>query len=133
MFKFFRRTPPKAAPVLVPEQYALTAMVIWELHLDPLNLPDYSRSVFLQGMANLRDKHGAAETRQHVLDVIAPAAEDLWQAMRDADEFDDSFDWEFCPRYVEHCWDFENGCPKPNARQILLKLFEIERKRRGQS
>lgn len=108
---------------MLTNDYALTAMVLWELFLEPVNLPPRKQSVFLTWVQNYRDTNGTADTRDQIL-ALAKPCQDLSDIMYGEGEFDESFDWEFCPRWLEHCVDWSNDWSvKPNAREIMKRLW----------
>lgn len=67
------------------------AMCLWEELLQPVwgaSYPEYEA---------YRELHGACETRDRVIELV-PAAQGIFKLIRE--EFDSSFDWEFCPRFL---------------------------------
>jgi len=74
-----------------------TAMCIWEEVLDRLN-DDYAPQ---NKWETYRSNFGTATLRQHVIEFARPI-EDAWEAMH-PDEFDDPFDWEFVPLFLDVC------------------------------
>lgn len=78
----------------VEEETALTAMCIWEALLERLSGKD-SENVYSQK----REEVGACELRSIVLHLLAPAVEAAYDVVKD--EYQDPFDWEFVPAFLE--------------------------------
>ena len=78
----------------VEEETALTAMCIWETLLERMSGKDCD-NVYSQK----REVVGACEMRSIILHLLAPAVEAAYEAVKD--EYQDPFDWEFVPAFLE--------------------------------
>ena len=78
----------------VEEETALTAMCIWEALLERMSGKDCD-NVYSQK----REEVGACEMRSIVLHLLAPAVEAAYEVVKD--EYQDPFDWEFVPSFLE--------------------------------
>lgn len=78
----------------VEEETALTAMCIWEALLERMSGKDCD-NVYSQK----REEVGACEMRSIVLHLLAPAVETAYEVVKD--EYQDPFDWEFVPSFLE--------------------------------
>ncbi|MCZ0866500.1 hypothetical protein O0V09_14910 [Dasania sp. GY-19] len=78
----------------VEEETALTAMCIWEALLERMSGKDCD-NVYSQK----REEVGACEMRSIVLHLLAPAVEAAYEVVKD--EYQDPFDWEFVPAFLE--------------------------------
>lgn len=78
----------------VEEETALTAMCIWEALLERMSGNDCD-NVYSQK----REEVGACEMRSIVLYLLAPAVETAYEVVKD--EYQDPFDWEFVPAFLE--------------------------------
>ena len=78
----------------VEEETALTAMCIWEALLERMSGKDCD-NVYSQK----REEVGACEMRSIVLHLLAPADEAAYEVVKD--EYQDPFDWEFVPAFLE--------------------------------
>ena len=78
----------------VEEETVLTVMCIWEALLERMSGKDCD-NVYSQK----REEVGACEMRSIVLHLLAPAVEAAYEVVKD--EYQDPFDWEFVPSFLE--------------------------------
>jgi hypothetical protein len=72
------------------------AMCLWEACLE-LEKEHYVK---------FRDMHGAAETRDRVA-YFAGHCHDAWVHAHTTLGYDEPFDWDWCPRWLDHCVDVD--------------------------
>jgi len=76
-----------------PEDRVFTAMCIWEALLETRDHPGFEYS---------KEQVGWAVTRS-IAGVFAEPCNDAWEYAHDHLGYDDSFDWDWVPRFVKLC------------------------------
>lgn len=80
-----------------PEDY----MSMWEVYLE-------------NSVSPFQEENGICATRTRFVSITQAAAE-----LFDELQFDDCFDWEFCPRFLHKCVDWETLTLKPDYRTLF--------------
>ncbi|MGE8143026.1 hypothetical protein ACQKOE_13710 [Novosphingobium sp. NPDC080210] len=86
----------------IKDTHLFTAACLWEAALDALNVArPVAKGGFEDRLRQYQGNYGTAQLRDDVA-RLAVACDDAWDAL-DPDEQDDagSFDWEFCPSWLE--------------------------------
>lgn len=71
-----------------------------------------------------REDNGIAATRDQI-NLCAVLCEQAHKIMLRYYEYDDCFDWDFCPKFLEFCVDFEKFEPKSDNPQHLVNMFRV--------
>lgn len=95
------------------------ALCLWEACLD--HEPDhYNR---------FREDNGAAETRDK-MQVFAKPCHDAWEHAHTVLGFDDPFDWEWCPLWLQVCVDEDFDLVAMDCTtqaQMVMERYTIKR------
>jgi hypothetical protein len=83
------------------------AVCLWECLVDPVD----SDAAFIASVNKWREWAGVHTVRTWVIETLAAPCSTVARAMWYANERDGCFDYEFCPKFLEHCvsWDEETG------------------------
>ena len=95
-----------------------SAACLWEQCVDPTYELEYHKD-----LEQLRENNGVAVTREFITSLTG-ACDELWGRMMDADLWDDIFDWEFCPRFLNWCVDFENMKLHTHYERIFMTAYK---------
>lgn len=71
-----------------------------------------------------REDNGIAATRDQI-NLCAVMCEQTHKIMLDKYEYDDCYDWDFCPKFLEYCVDYEKFEPKSDNPQHLVNMFRV--------
>ena len=86
--------------------------VFWNLPEDDLRKSDFLPN---HGIAVVRDRMAVAANLCH----------QTWSVMVQRDEYDDCFDWDFCPRFFENCMDHQMVLKSGEVHE-LIKMWKEE-------
>lgn len=71
-----------------------------------------------------REDNGIAATRDQI-NLCAVLCEQTHKIMLIKYDYDDCFDWDFCPKFLEFCVDYEKFEPKSDNPQHLVNMFRV--------
>lgn len=103
---------PTHSIILWPYDLVEAAMCLWEAVIDA----PARHEVFKKH----KDYQGAAVLRMQMLEKYAKPCHDLW----DAAEFDEPFDWEWCPAFLDIAIDPNTLEVRPDAAELMAEWME---------